>query len=166
MRNRMYPWKRWLLISIFIIGLDQVTKYWAVSSLPVLHQVYVMPYMNWNLIFNHGAAFGFLSDQSGWQSHFFLIIAVFVSLFLLILVLTRQIDRWGTDACFMIISGGLGNAIDRIRWHGAVIDFIQLHIHHLVWPSFNVADSAITVGAVLLFVYNQWGTKHVRYQKE
>ncbi|MBK7541908.1 MAG: lipoprotein signal peptidase [Candidatus Competibacteraceae bacterium] len=141
-------WCGWL--SAAVVALDQATKYLA-ETLLVMHQpVPVLPSFNWMLAYNTGAAFSFLRDAGGWQRWLFLSLSTLVSIGLIVWLwrLKPHEKRLGA-ALALILGGALGNLIDR-AWLGHVIDFIQLYYDRWYWPTFNVADSAITVGAVLL----------------
>lgn len=141
-----------LLIALSVILLDQATKLWAEAALSYAAPVPVFPSLNLTLMHNHGAAFSFLGDAGGWQRWFFLALALGVSTWLIVWMRgLKAHERWTGFALALIIGGALGNAIDRI-WHGFVIDFIDLYWTSYHWPAFNIADSAITVGAGLLVV--------------
>lgn len=139
----------WLVLSAVVIVLDQLTKAWVLSSLPEFEPIPVIEgFWNWYRTYNTGAAFSFLSDAGGWQKYFFVILACGIS-GLLVWWLARTPRRdWRTALPFaLVIGGALGNVIDRLL-HGHVVDFIQWHWRGHYWPAFNVADSAIVVGAV------------------
>ena len=142
--------KPWIWLSILVVVLDQITKYLAETWL-VMHQpVPVLPFFNWLLTYNTGAAFSFLADAGGWQRWFFIGLSSVVSIGLGVwLHRLNPSQRWLAAALALILGGAIGNLIDRL-WLGQVIDFIQLYYDRWFWPAFNVADSAITVGAVLL----------------
>ncbi len=141
---------RWLGLSIFIVFLDQLTKYFAQAHLVYAEPLVVMPNFNFTLLYNRGAAFSFLSDASGWQRWFFAVIAS-VAIVLLIAWLRKlkPEQRILGLSLSLILGGAAGNLIDRL-WLGYVVDFIQLYYESFYWPAFNIADSAISVGAVLV----------------
>ena len=139
----------WLGLSGLIIALDQVTKYWITQTLRFGETIELTAFFNLVLAYNPGAAFSFLSDQAGWQRWFFVVLALVVSVWLVVLIRRHVRETWIPLAASMILGGALGNVIDRVRF-GAVVDFIQWHIAEYYWPAFNVADSAITVGVGLL----------------
>ena len=143
---------RWLWLSLLVILLDQSTKQLAEALLNFAQPVSVLPFFDLTLLYNKGAAFSILSDQSGWQRWFFIVLALVVSLVMLIwLSRLKREEVWQAAALGLIIGGALGNVIDRILF-GHVIDFIHLHYAEYYWPAFNVADSAIFVGvAIMLF---------------
>jgi len=121
----------------------------------------VIPHLlNWTLAFNRGAAFSFLADSSGWQTWLFGGLAVAVCVGLIVWLARTPRRDWRTALpVALIIGGALGNLIDRLI-HGQVTDFIQLYWHAWSYPAFNVADSAITVGAVLLIAFGLFGGGH------
>lgn len=143
---------KWLWVSGLVVVLDQLTKLWAASALTYGEAVPVMPYFNLTLLHNTGAAFSFLSQGGGWQRGFFILIALVVCVVLLLwLARLRQAERWLAVAITLVIGGAIGNLIDRIAF-GYVIDFIDLYYGAWHWPAFNIADSAIFVGAVMLAI--------------
>lgn len=140
----------WLLIAAVIIALDLWTKHLASSLLTLYEPVEVTAWLNWRLAHNPGAAFSFLAGADGWQRWFFTVLAAVVSIFLLFWLLrTDRRDRLVPLALSLVMAGAVGNAIDRLR-HGYVIDFIDVHARGWHWPAFNVADSAIVCGIMLL----------------
>lgn len=141
---------RWLLVSALVILLDQGSKGWMVSHLAYANPHVVLPVFNLTLLYNTGAAFSFLAAESGWQRWLFAGLAIVVSLVLVrwLAGLDRR-ERWLPLAISLILGGALGNLFDRIG-HGYVVDFLQFHWHQHYFPAFNLADSAITVGAVMM----------------
>lgn len=147
----------WLSVSGLIILFDQLTKYLANRDLIYAEPVAVLPSFNLTLLYNRGAAFSFLSDESGWQRWFFIAVALIAVVF--IVHWLRKLDadqRWTAFGLALILGGAVGNLIDRL-WHGHVVDFIQIYYRDFYWPAFNIADSAITVGAVLLILLGLFG---------
>ena len=144
---------RWLWLSALVIGLDQLTKIWADSALAAGPPITILPHLDFRLAYNAGAAFSFLSDAGGWQRWFFVVLALVVSLVLLVWLARLSAGERLTGAGLALVLGGaIGNLIDRLAY-GHVIDFIDVYWDaSLHWPAFNVADSAITVGVVLLLV--------------
>ncbi len=137
-------------ISVLVVVLDQVTKKLAVAYLAGHPAVEVTPFFDLVLVYNTGAAFGFLSDASGWQNAFFILVALVVSV--VILVMVRRLAAHETliaVALLLILGGAAGNLVDRLLY-GYVTDFIDLYYGSWHWPAFNIADSAISIGAVLL----------------
>lgn len=142
----------WYLLAVALIVLDQYTKALASGTLTYGEPVFVTPFFNWTLLHNTGAAFSFLSDAGGWQNGFFCTVAAAVSAYIIYwLYRTPYSARWQALALSLVLSGALGNLYDRIML-GYVVDFIQVHYQQYYWPAFNVADSAITVGAIILIV--------------
>jgi len=142
----------WLWLSLLVLVLDQLTKYLADTGLDYAQPVALIPQLNLLLLYNPGAAFSFLSDASGWQRWFFVVIGVVISTVLLFWMrgLSRA-DRRVAIALALVLGGAIGNIVDRLL-HGYVIDFIDVYYNGWHWPAFNIADSAITVGVVLLLV--------------
>ncbi len=145
----MPNWMRWLTISAGVIVLDQLTKYWVTTVFQLGDKLPVLPSFNLVLAYNTGAAFSLLADAGGWQRAFFSLVAVAASAVIVLLLRRHPHQALFSLALALILGGALGNLIDRIAL-GHVIDFIQLYWRDYYWPAFNVADSAITGGAVLL----------------
>jgi signal peptidase II len=144
-----YPWI-WLGVTAIIILLDWYTKQLATESLELYRPHEVFSWLNMTLAHNYGAAFSFLSDAGGWQRWFFTILASGVSLALLIWLLRLPREEWLTGLGLSLILGGaIGNLIDRVQL-GYVVDFVDVHYKGWHYPAFNVADSAITCGVILL----------------
>ena len=141
---------RWLWLTLTVIVIDQFSKHLVVSSLELHEAVALLPSLNLMLAHNTGAAFSFLSSASGWQRWFFVCLALLVSVALM-LWLRRLSSGQQLQACALalILGGALGNVWDRLSY-GYVIDFIDVYYKSWHFPVFNVADSAITAGAVLL----------------
>ena len=143
------PLLRSLAIATLVLLLDQLSKWSALSNLKLGIPEEVLPFMNWLLLFNPGAAFSFLAQSSGWQRWFFTILGLAASLYILWLLRKNQSDKMLSWALSLILGGALGNVLDRIMY-GAVVDFIDLHYGNWHWPAFNIADSAICIGATLI----------------
>lgn len=142
----------WLLLSVLVVVSDQASKYYFEHSLSLYQQIEVIPsYFSWTLAYNTGAAFSFLADGSGWQRWLFAMIAVVVSAVLVIwLKRLGRSETWLAVALALVLGGALGNLYDRIAI-GHVIDFVLVHWDtRWYFPAFNLADSAITVGAIML----------------
>jgi signal peptidase II len=144
----------WLLLSAAIIGLDQWTKQWVLTSLPEYQAVPVIDgFWNWYRTYNKGAAFSFLADAGGWQTYFFTGLAVLISGLLGYWLFRTARGDWRNALPFsLVIGGAVGNVIDRVQ-HGHVIDFIQWYWRDVYWPAFNIADSAIVGGAIGLILF-------------
>ena len=157
---------KWLWLSALVIVLDLSTKAIA-SHYLVMHQpLPVFPGFNWTLMHNTGAAFSFLSDASGWQRWFFSIIAIVVSVGITIWLKRLTSNQvWLAAALALILGGALGNVWDRLTL-GYVVDFIQVYYDRWAWPAFNIADSAITVGAVILVIDSIRGDKSASDSKD
>ncbi|KPJ68112.1 MAG: hypothetical protein AMJ43_01525 [Coxiella sp. DG_40] len=147
---------RWLWLSLAVIILDQITKFFALHYLTFDQPVSIIPFLNLTLERNPGAAFGLLSQAEGWQIWMFGSIAVLVCT--AITYWLHKLPRskiWLPIALALILGGALGNLCDRII-HGYVIDFLDFYIGNWHWPAFNLADSAISIGAVMLIIDIVW----------
>jgi signal peptidase II len=153
----------WLAVSALVIALDQATKSLVRHTLiPYVPHAVIPHVLNWTLAFNRGAAFSFLADSSGWQTWLFGGLAVVVCVGLAVWLARTPRRDWRTALpVALIIGGALGNLIDRLV-HGQVTDFIQVYWHAWSWPAFNIADSAISVGAVMLIVFGLFGGHQTR----
>jgi signal peptidase II len=144
-------WSRWLIVSLAVIAADQFTKLQVTEALELYQRVPVVPFVDLVRLHNTGAAFSFLADASGWQNRLFSGVAVVVSAGVF-WWLTR-LPRMGKGALALglalLLGGAIGNLVDRVLY-GYVVDFILLHYRGWSYPAFNVADSAITCGVVLL----------------
>ena len=140
----------WLTLAVII--LDQVTKLLAEQYLVYGQPVGLMPQLNLTLAYNTGAAFSFLHDAGGWQHMFFIVIAVSMSIIILVILFrTPRKDLQLAISLWLILGGAIGNLIDRIRIQ-KVVDFIDFYVGNWHFATFNVADAAISVGAVLLIM--------------
>ena len=148
---------KWLWLSTLIAVLDQLTKKIAEAELLLHKPVAIIPSFNLTLMYNKGAAFSFLSEAGGWQRIFFVAISAAVSIFLIFWLkqITQDEKQKNNSliqvAIALILGGAVGNLIDRAMT-GAVVDFIQLYYSTYYFPAFNIADAAISVGAVLLII--------------
>lgn len=140
---------RCLAIATVTLLLDQASKWLALSNLQMGTPEQVLPFLNWLLLFNPGAAFSFLAQSSGWQRWFFTFLGLFACIYIVIVLRKHQEDRLLCLALSLILGGALGNVLDRLMY-GAVVDFIDVHYANWHWPAFNIADSAICIGAVLI----------------
>ena len=142
----------WVWLSVVVFVIDQVTKYWFDNNLQMYERITVIPQvLDWTLAYNTGAAFSFLAGASGWQRWLFTLIAVVVSVVLVVWLKRLKPDEtWLAVGLALVLGGALGNLVDRVVF-GHVVDFILVHWQdRWRFPAFNVADSAITVGAILL----------------
>ena len=139
---------RWLWLSALVIGLDQLTKQWMAGMLSLHEAIPLTGFFNLVMAHNTGAAFSMFADQPGWQRGFFISVAL-VATAVILHLLRKPHPTVFHLALALILGGALGNVIDRALF-GYVIDFLDFYIGTWHWPAFNVADSAITVGAGLL----------------
>jgi signal peptidase II len=143
--NSLLPW---LGISLIVLLLDQLSK---ITILKLFHYGESRPvtgFFNLVLVYNKGAAFSFLAAESGWQRHLFTAIGIAAAIYIIYLLRKHAGQRMFCWALALILGGAVGNVIDRILY-GHVIDFLDVFIGNWHWPAFNIADSAICVGAVL-----------------
>ncbi|MCB1774049.1 MAG: signal peptidase II [Gammaproteobacteria bacterium] len=153
---------RLLWLSAAVVFLDQASKLWILATFDEYEVLTVLPVFNLTLVYNTGAAFSFLSDAGGWQRWFFITVASVVTLVMAIwLHRLRPHERLAGVALALVIGGAVGNLVDRI-WLGKVVDFLQWHWQQWYWPSFNLADSAITLGVVLLLLDGVLGWRRER----
>ena len=150
---------RLLWLSLLVVVLDQWSKHWIVANFREYEVLTVWPVFNLTLVYNTGAAFSFLSDAGGWQRWFFVTVGVLVSLIMVIwLARLQPRERWTALGLALVVGGAVGNLIDRVVL-GKVVDFLQWHWQDWYWPSFNLADSAITLGVILLLVDGLFGER-------
>ncbi len=152
-----HKFRNWLWLAGIVVFLDQLSKWIVLGTMFPGESRYVAPFWNWVLAFNRGAAFSFLSDAGGWQRWFFTTLALGISTWIVSLLRKHGDELRLSLALTLVLGGALGNVIDRIRF-GHVVDFIQWHAAGYYWPAFNLADSAITLGAALL-IWDQLRTK-------
>jgi signal peptidase II len=143
--------KWYVLLALGILIADQITKWWAQMSLPMAQPIKVTDFLNWFLIYNPGAAFSFLSQAGGWQRWFFTVIGIVAAIVIIWLLQKNTHDRPFCLALALILGGAIGNVLDRLLY-GAVVDFIDVHYDGWHWPAFNIADSAISIGATLIVI--------------
>lgn len=144
-------WVLWLALAMVVIALDQLSKFMIVGSFAYGEGLVITSFFNLVHVLNHGAAFSFLAGEGGWQRWFFIALAVGVSIWLVSMLRRHQHECMQPFAFAFILGGALGNVIDRVRI-GAVIDFLDFHAVGYHFPAFNLADSAITLGVILLLV--------------
>ena len=144
---------RWLSITVVVLLLDQLTKWSALVNLQLGVPQEVFNWMNWLLLFNPGAAFSFLAQGAGWQRWLLTIMGVSASIFIVYLLKRNKDNQPLSVALSLILGGALGNVLDRLM-HGAVVDFIDFHYGNWHWPAFNLADSAISLGAAFI-IFNE-----------
>jgi len=151
LRNGVQAW-RWYLLALLVVLLDQYTKGLASASLDYGRPLAVFSWFNLTLQHNTGAAFSFLSDAGGWQRWFFTLVALVISAGLVVWLFVAERTNWLLALSLALILGGaIGNVWDRIVL-GYVVDFISVHYSGWYFPAFNLADSAITVGAACMLL--------------
>ena len=140
---------RFGLVALIAV-LDQITKIWADTTLAMYEQIPITGFFNITKAYNYGAAFSFLDNEGGWQRWFFTLISLVVSIVLCVwLYRMKRAEKWLSLSIALILGGAIGNLIDR-AWYGYVVDFIQVYWQTSYFPSFNIADAAISCGTVLL----------------
>ena len=158
-RRKLWPY---LLLALLVIVIDQLTKVAVLERFELGERLSVIPgFFDLTLLFNRGAAFSFLAGHDGWQRWFFILIALGASGFIIHLLMRHGHQRMFCVALGLILGGAIGNVIDRLIY-GQVVDFLLFHQGGWYFPAFNVADSAITVGAVLLILDELLRMKRVR----
>ncbi|WP_417350121.1 signal peptidase II [Ferrimonas sp.] len=143
---------RWIWVALVALVLDQATKLAVMDSFQLYESVALIPSLNLTYVHNTGAAFSFLADAGGWQRWAFAGFALVVTTVLLVLMRRQESCQWRLNLSYaLIIGGAIGNVIDRVAY-GYVVDFIDFYVGSWHWPAFNIADSAICVGAVLMIL--------------
>jgi signal peptidase II len=141
----------WFAVAAAIVVADQITKWLVLARFALGERVEVTGFMNLVLVFNKGAAFSFLADAPGWQTPVLVAFALGAAVLVSVLLVRDPNRRLYCAGLSLILGGALGNVIDRVRF-GHVVDFLDFHAGGWHWPAFNVADSAITLGAALLIL--------------
>lgn len=143
---------KWLWVTIVVVALDYFTKQWITAEFAYAESKVILPIFNLTLLHNTGAAFSFLANAGGWQRWFFTGIAVVVSTVIFVwMAKLKPQDRWLLVALSLILGGALGNLYDRLVY-GYVIDFLHFHWDEHFFPAFNLADTAISIGAFMMIV--------------
>ncbi len=155
------PLWMWLCIALIVVIFDQFTKVLIVSAFTIGDFTRVTSFFNVVRVHNTGAAFSFLAGADGWQRWFFTGIAGFAAIVIVWLLRSAGSQRLFATALALILGGAIGNVIDRI-WHGYVVDFLDFHAAGIHFPAFNVADSAITCGAICLILDELLRVKRAR----
>ncbi|MDO6617538.1 signal peptidase II [Pseudomonadota bacterium] len=141
---------RWYWVAVLVFIADQLSKQWVLANFELYESIQLLPIFNFTYVRNYGAAFSFLSEAGGWQRWFFTIIAVGFSTLLTIWLRKQSASLWRTNLAYtLIIGGAIGNLVDRLM-HGYVVDFIDFYWKTSHYPAFNIADSAIFIGAALI----------------
>lgn len=144
-----FAWLHWLWISLIVVIVDQWTKHAVTAAFQYGESKVIFSWFNLVLAHNTGAAFSFLAGASGWQREFFIVLTLAISVALLWMLKQNFTNRVLSTALALVLGGAFGNLVDRVLY-GYVIDFVQWHVAGYFWPAFNIADSAICLGAVLL----------------
>ena len=143
---------RWLWLAAVVVVLDQLSKWLAEHWLTLQQPVTLTSWFDLTLMYNRGAAFSFLGDAGGWQRWLFVALALAIGVVLIAWLRHCQPGQRRVPAALALVLGGaVGNLIDRL-WHGQVVDFIVWHYRDWYWPAFNLADSAISLGAAMLIL--------------
>jgi signal peptidase II len=143
------PLRKWLAVAFAVIVADHLTKWLISSTLEFQQAVPVLPFFSLVRVHNTGAAFSFLADAGGWQRWFFIAVGVIATVIIVRLLKHHSHEPRLAFPLALVLGGALGNVIDRVVL-GHVVDFLYFHYRGYAWPAFNVADSAISVGAALL----------------
>ena len=153
--------RRWLILEGTIFLLDQLSKFMAEQWLTLHIPIPITPWFNLTLVYNTGAAFSLLSDAGGWQNWFFAVVTVIICIILVNWLKNLDDDDIQSGVGIALILGGaLGNLFDRLAL-GHVVDFLDLYYQGYHWPTFNIADAAITSGALLIIVAALWEKKSI-----
>lgn len=155
----------WIGLSILLIIVDQITKLWVVARLDLGAVIEITSFFNLVYVLNPGAAFSFLADQEGWQKHFLSGVAVLASIVILFMMRSSSHRKFAMLCLACILGGAIGNLIDRLV-HGAVVDFLDFYWQTYHWPAFNVADVAISLGAVGLIIDELFFNKETATKKQ
>jgi signal peptidase II len=151
----------WLWLSGFIVAADQFTKWLVVSNFALYDRIQIWPVFGLTRLHNTGAAFSFLAGAGGWQRWFFITIAAVVTVLVCVWLarMPRRGQGWLAASLALIVGGAIGNVIDRVA-RGYVVDFLSVHWDRWFFPAFNVADAAITVGAIILVLESIFDGRH------
>ena len=144
---------RWLVVAAIVVAFDQWTKLLIIEHFSEFESIVLLPVLEFMRLHNEGAAFSFLAGASGWQRWLFVVLGIGVSIGIIVWLykLPARGQSLLAAALSLVMGGAIGNVIDRIRF-GYVVDFIRVHYEQWYFPAFNVADSAITIGAGLLIL--------------
>lgn len=143
---------KWLWLSLLAVILDQATKLAIAGSMQLYESIQIMPFFKLTYVHNTGAAFSFLSEAGGWQRWFFAGLAIVISAVIAVwLTRLKKHETLLAVALSLVLGGAVGNLIDRLAY-GYVIDFLDVYYQSWHWPAFNIADSAITLGVILMLL--------------
>ncbi|GAB4273871.1 MAG: signal peptidase II [Methylomicrobium sp.] len=151
---------KWLWLSFLVLVLDQASKLIVAANMALFESIRILPFFNLTYVHNTGAAFSFLSEAGGWQRWFFAGLAFVISL--VIMAWLARLERHETllaASLSLVLGGAVGNLIDRLAY-GYVIDFLDVYYRDWHWPAFNIADSAITIGVVLMLIESFTNESH------
>ena len=163
--NSSVRWS-WYILALVIVVLDQLSKYWVQISFFEGERVNLLPILDFTLVYNKGAAWSFLSDAGGWQRWLFTAISSVVSVVLVVWIHRLvAIQKILLIALTLILAGAVGNLIDRVLL-GKVVDFVLFYYDGHYFPAFNVADSAITLGAMMMLIDVFWGPSEADLNNE
>jgi signal peptidase II len=147
-----FPMLKWLGLSLLAVLLDQITKLWVAHDMQLFQSIEILPYFRLTYVHNTGAAFSFLSEAGGWQRWFFAALALVIgSVIAVWLTRLKAHETLLAVSLSLVLGGAIGNLIDRLAY-GYVIDFLDIYVQSWHWPAFNIADSAITLGVVLMLL--------------
>jgi signal peptidase II len=149
MREPAPTLRRWLGVALAVIVFDHFTKFWVTATLEYQEAIPVLPFFTLVRVHNSGAAFSLLADAGGWQRWFFIAVGIVATVIIVRLLKHHAGQARMAFALALLLGGALGNVIDRVVL-GHVVDFLYFHYRNFAWPAFNVADSAISIGAALL----------------
>lgn len=156
---------RWYWIVAVVLLLDQLSKQWVLANFHLYQSIKIFPFFSFTYVRNYGAAFSFLSDAGGWQRWLFTIIAVGFSILLTFWLRKQASGQWKLNLAYtLIIGGAIGNLVDRLM-HGFVVDFIDFYWKTSHYPAFNIADSAICIGAGLIIWDSFSSNKETKKEK-
>ncbi|HEY5715553.1 MAG TPA: signal peptidase II [Psychromonas sp.] len=157
---------RWLWLTAIMLLLDQASKYWTIQALD-LHESYeILSFFSFTYARNYGAAFSFLDDAGGWQKYLFTTIALVISSYLIYLLKKNgSTQYWHNCAYALILSGAIGNVIDRLIF-GYVVDFLDFDLGFYRWPTFNIADIAIFIGAAIMILDSLLGKQEPQIEEK
>lgn len=155
--------RKWLVFAVLIVISDQLSKDWIMDLLSFGQTLPITSYFNLVLVYNKGAAFGLLANAGGWQLYVFAVLALGASIVMIVLLHKHHQEKRLALALSLILGGAIGNVIDRFM-HGHVIDFVDVYYKNYHWPAFNIADSAICIGAGLLILDSFFSNQKKSYR--